>query len=111
MKIATRTVGRCKVLDCSGPLVLGPATAELRNSVREAVKGGTPKVVLNLKDVDYIDSSGIGEMISCFIHAKNQGVKLPLLNLNQKVHTLLVVAKLLVIFDVFDDEKKALEGC
>ncbi len=111
MKIATRTVGKCKILDCNGPLTLGPATAALRNAVREAIKDGASKIILNLKDVPYIDSSGIGEMISGFVHVRNQGGNLPLLNLNQKVHTLLVIAKLLVIFDIYDDEQKALEGC
>jgi anti-sigma B factor antagonist len=110
MKITTRAAGKCKILDCSGPITLGPATAALRNGIREAVKDGTAKVVLNLKDVPYIDSSGIGELISSHVHAKNQGCSLPLLNLDPKVHKLLVIAKLLVIFDIFDDEKKALEG-
>lgn len=111
MKITTRIIGKCKVLDCNGPITLGPATAALRNSIREAVKDGTSKMVLNLGDVPYIDSSGIGELISSHVHVKNQGGKLSLLNLDPKVHKLLVVAKLLVIFDIFDDEQKALEGC
>ena len=68
-------------------------------------------VVLNLGDVPYIDSAGIGELISGFVHVKNQGGKLPLLNLTKKINELLVIAKLLTIFDVFEDEAKALEGC
>jgi anti-sigma B factor antagonist len=110
MEITTRTGIKCKILDCSGRLTLGPATAALRKSVREAVQDGYSKVVLNLGDVSYIDSSGIGELISCYTHVKNQGGNLSLLNLTEKIHTLLVVTKLLVIFDVFDDEQKALEG-
>ena len=111
MEISIRRVGKCKILDCDGPITLGPATAALRNTVREAVKDGALKIILNLKEVPYIDSSGVGEMISCFVHVRNQGGNLPLLNLNQKVHRVLVIAKLLVIFDIFDDEQKALEGC
>jgi anti-anti-sigma factor len=111
MEIATRTVGKCKILDCKGKLVLGPATATLRQSIRNAVQDGTSKVVLNFAEVTQIDSSGIGEMISGYVHVKNQGGSLPLLNLNEKFHTLLVIAKLLAIFDVFDDEQKVLEGC
>ncbi len=111
MEITTRNVGKCKVLDCSGPITLGPATAALREAIREAVQDGTPKVVLNLGDVPYIDSAGIGELISGFVHAKNKGSRLPLLNLTKKINELLVIAKLLTVFEVFEDEAKALEGC
>ena len=111
MEISTRKVGKCKVLDCRGPITLGPATATLREAIREAVKDGTSRVVLNLGDVPYIDSSGIGELISGFIHAKNQRCRLPLLNLTKKISELLVIAKLLTIFEVYEDEGKALEGC
>ena len=68
MKITTRTVGKCKVLDCSGELILGPATAALRKSIREAVQDGTSKVVLNLGDVSQIDSSGFRELINSHLH-------------------------------------------
>jgi len=111
MKITIRTIGKCKVLDCSGPITLGPASLALRKAIREAVQGGTSKVVLNLNNVDYMDSIGIGELVSSYVHVKNQGSSLPLLNLDPKVHKLLAIANLLVIFDVFDDEQKALEGC
>jgi anti-sigma B factor antagonist len=111
MEISVRTVGKCKILDCKGKLTLGPATAVLRKTVRDAVKDGTSKLILNLADVTYIDSSGIGEMIGGYVHVKNLGGNMPLLNLDEKFHNLLVIAKLLVIFDVFDDEQKALEGC
>ena len=111
MEIKTRNAGKCKVLDCSGPITLGPATAALRKAIRDAVQDGTSKVVLNLGGVPYIDSGGIGELISNFVHIKNQGGNLVLLNLTEKIHKLLVIAKLIVIFDVFNDEQKALEGC
>jgi len=111
MEIGIRAVGKCKILDCKGKLVLGPATAALRKTIRDVVEDGTKKVVLNLGDVTYIDSSGIGEMISSYVHVKNAGGNMPLLNLNERFHKILVIAKLLAIFDVFDDEQKALEGC
>jgi anti-sigma B factor antagonist len=111
MEITTRSVGKCKVLDCSGPITLGPATATLRKAIREAVQDGTSRVVLNLSDVPYIDSAGIGELISGFVHVKNQGSSLPILGLTKKINELLVIAKLLTVFDVFEDEGKALEGC
>jgi anti-sigma B factor antagonist len=111
MEISTRKVGKCKVMDCRGAITLGPATAKLRDEIRNAVKDGTSRVVLNLGNVTYVDSAGIGELISGFIHVKNQGGKLALLNLTKKINELLVIAKLLTVFDVFEDETKALEGC
>ena len=111
MEILTRYVGKCKILDCSGSITLGPATAALRAAIREAVQDDTPTVVLNLGDVPYIDSAGIGELISGFVHAKNKGCRLPLLNLTKKINALLVIAKLTAIFEIFEDEAKAIEGC
>jgi len=111
MEITTRTVGKCNILDCSGKLILGPATATLREAIRKAFKDGVSRVVLNLAHVNYIDSSGIGEMISGYVHVKNLGGNMSLLKLNEKILKLLVIAKLLAIFDVFDDEGEALEGC
>lgn len=111
MEIKIRAVGKCKVLDCSGKLILGPATATLRRTIHEAALDGTSKIVLNLADVSQIDSSGIGEMISGYVHVTNLGGSMPLLNLNEKFHQLLIIAKLLAIFEVFDDEQKAFEGC
>jgi len=110
MEIATRTIGKCKVLDC-GPLTLGLATATLREAIREAVLDDTSKVILNLGNVPYIDSAALGEIISGYVHVKNKGGNLVLLNLDPKIHRLLVIAKLLVVFDIYDDEQKALEGC
>jgi anti-sigma B factor antagonist len=111
MEITMRVAGTCKILDCKGKLILGQPTAALRDAVRDAVQDGTLKVVLNLADVSYIDSSGIGEMISGYVHVKNLGGNLSLLSLKEKFHRLLIIAKLLAIFDVYDDEQKALEGC
>ena len=111
MEITIRIVGKCKILDCKGRLTLGPATAALRKTVREAVQDGTSKLVLNLAGVTYIDSSGIGEMISGYTHLKNLGGNMSLLNLNENNHKLLIIAKLHVIFDIFDDEQKAFKGC
>jgi anti-sigma B factor antagonist len=111
MEITTRTVGKCKVLDCHGQLSFGSSTTVLRQAIHEAVEDGTLKVSLNLADVSYLDSSGIDEMISGYVHVKQLGGNMSLLNLNEKFRKLLAVAKLLTIFDVFDDEKKALEGC
>ncbi len=111
MDITARKVGQCKVLDCSGELTLGPATAAVRKAVREAIQDGTKKLVLNLGKVTYIDSAGIGELISSYTHVKNQGGSLSLLNLTKKINTLLVITKLITVFETFEDEKSALAGC
>lgn len=111
MEIKTRNVGKCKILDCKGPITLGPDTAALRKAIRAAALDEPLKMVLNLGDVPYVDSSGIGELISGFVHVKNKGGRLVLLNLTKKINELLFIAKLLTVFDVYDDEKKALEGC
>ena len=110
MKITIAKIGKCKVIDC-GPLTLGPATAALREAIREAVRDGTSKVVLNLAKVNYIDSSGLGEIISGHFHVRNQGGNLVLLNVSKKIQKMLVRLRIVGIFDIYDNEQKALEGC
>jgi anti-sigma B factor antagonist len=107
MKIDTRTVGDVHVLDCSGKITLGEGTMAVRNTVREVLKKGGKKIVLNLADVNYIDSSGIGELVSSYTTVTNQGGQLKLLNLTKKIHELLAITKLLTVFQVFDDERTA----
>ena len=111
MNISARNIGSCVVLDCSGKITLGPGTMALRNAIRDAVKNGTKRIVLNLGDVSYIDSSGIGELVSSFTHASSQGSKLVLVNLTNKITELLSITKLITVFEVFKDEKSALVGC
>jgi anti-sigma B factor antagonist len=111
MEITARSVGNCIVLDCIGKLTLGPGTKAVRDAVRGALEGGPKKVVVNLARVDYIDSTGIGELVSCFAHAQGKGGRMVLLNLNPKVHQLLAIAKLHTVFEIFQEEKAALAGC
>jgi len=108
MKITTRTVGDVTILDCSGKITLGEGTMAVRNTVREVLKNGGRKIVLNLGDVNYIDSSGIGELVSTYTSVTNQGGKLVLLNLTKKIQELLAITKLLTVFQVHEDEHKAL---
>ncbi len=108
MKIDARTVGDVHILDCSGKITLGEGTMAVRNTVREILKNGGKKIVLNLKDVNYIDSSGIGELVSSYTTVTNQGGQLKLLNLTNKIHELLQITKLLTVFQVYSDEKAAL---
>jgi len=108
MKIETRTVGDVKVLDCSGKITLGEGTMVVRNTVRDILQNGGKKIILNLGDVSYIDSSGIGELVSTFTTVINQGGQLKLLNLTKKIHELLQITKLLTVFQVFDNENAAI---
>lgn len=110
MKIATRTVGEVQILDCSGKITLGEGTMAVRNSVREALKTGSKKIILNLGDVNYIDSSGIGELVSSYTTVTNQGGQLKLLHLTKKIQELLAITKLLTVFHVFEDEQTALSS-
>jgi len=108
MKIDVRTVGDVKVLDCSGKITLGEGTSSLRNSVKELVEGGSKKLLLNLADISYIDSSGIGELVGSYASAANRQSSLKLLKLTSKTHKLLAVAKLLTVFETFENEDEAL---
>jgi anti-sigma B factor antagonist len=110
MKIETRTVGDVHILDCSGKITLGEVTMAVRNSVRDVLKNGGKKIVLNLADVNYIDSSGIGELVSSYTTVTNQGGKLKLLSLTKKIQELLAITKLLTVFSVYDDEQQAISS-
>jgi len=108
MKIETRTIGDIRVLDCSGKITLGEGTMTVRNTVRDILKSDGKKIILNLGDVNYIDSSGIGELVSTYTTVTNSGGQLILLNLTKKIHELLAITKLLTVFQVFENEQAAL---
>jgi anti-sigma B factor antagonist len=108
VKISTRQVDGVTVLDMSGRITLGEGSVQLRDAVRDLLSKGQKHILLNLGDVNYIDSSGIGELVSAFTTAKNQGGELKLLNLTRKVHDLLQITKLYTVFDVKDDEASAI---
>ena len=110
MKISSRQVDGVTIVDCSGRITLGEGSVMLRDSVREMLAKGQKKIVLNLADVNYIDSSGIGELVSAFTTAKNQGGELKLLNLTKKVHDLLQITKLYTVFDVKEDGTAAVKA-
>ena len=107
MKLSTRQVDGVTIVDCSGRITLGEGSVQLRDAVRDLLSKGQKHILLNLGDVTYIDSSGIGELVSAFTTAKNQGGELKLLNLTRKVHDLLQITKLYTVFDVKDDEASA----
>ena len=108
MKIETRTVGDIQILDCSGKITLGEGTMAVRNTVRDILKNNGKKIILNLADVNYIDSSGIGELVSTYTTVTNNGGQLKLLSLTKKIQELLAITKLLTVFQVFNSESEAL---
>lgn len=108
MKASTRQVDGVTIIDLSGRITLGEGSVVLRDTIRDVVGQGNKKILLNLGDVTYIDSSGIGELVSAFTSVRNQGGELKLLNLTKKVHDLLQITKLYTVFDIKDDEAAAI---
>lgn len=107
IKVSTRHVDGVTILDLSGRITLGEGSVTLRDAIRDLLAKGDKSILLNLGDVSYIDSSGIGELVSAFTSVKNAGGELKLLNLTKKVHDLLQITKLYTVFDVKDDETSA----
>jgi len=110
LKINTREVGKVTILDIEGRIVLGDEIGDLRTAVRNLIGEGRKKIILNLAAVDYIDSSGVGELVGSFTTVRNAGGELKLLNLTQKVHDVLHVTKLYTVFDIKDDEFTAVKS-
>lgn len=110
LKTSTRAVDGVTVVDCSGRITLGEGSVVLRELVRELLAKGEKNILLNLGDVNYIDSSGIGELVSSFTTVKNAGGALKLLNLTKKVHDLLQITKLYTVFDVHENEVAAIQS-
>ncbi len=108
MKASTRQVDGVTVVDFSGRITLGEGSVVLRDTIRDLLSKGSKKILLNLGDVTYIDSSGIGELVSAFTTVRNGGGELKLLNLTKKVHDLLQITKLYTVFDIKDDEASAI---
>jgi anti-sigma B factor antagonist len=98
------------VVDVSGRITLGEGSSNLREGIRELLAKGHRKILLNLGEVSYIDSSGIGELVSAFTSSANQSAHLKLLNLTKRVRDLLQITKLYTVFEVFDDEAKAVRS-
>ncbi len=107
IKTSTRLVSSVVIVDTIGELRLGEGTDVVRHVVRELVDQGYKNILLNLRDVRHIDSSGVGELMSCFTSVRNQGGQLKLMNLSKNVHNLLQITKLYTIFEVEDDEPTA----
>jgi len=110
IKLNTRQVGDVSVVDVAGRITLGEGSSALRDTMREMVGKNQKKILLNLGDVSYIDSSGIGELVSGFTTVTNNGGQLKLLNLNKRVKDLLQITKLYTVFDVHEDEAAAIRS-
>ena len=110
VKLNTRQVGDVSVVDVAGRITLGEGSSALRETLREMVSNNQKKILLNLGDVSYIDSSGIGELVSGFTTVTNSGGQLKLLNLNKRVKDLLQITKLYTVFDVHEDEAHAIRA-
>ena len=110
MKASNRQVDGVAVVDMSGRITLGEGSVVLRDTIRDLVGKGQKKILLNLGDVTYIDSSGIGELVSAFTAVRREGGELKLLNLTKKVHDLLQITKLYTVFDIKDDEATAIKA-
>src|SRR5690349_8695864 len=110
LKASTRQSGNVTIIDLSGKIVLGDGSSLLRETVKDLAARGQKNLLLNLADVNYIDSSGLGTLVAAFTTVKGQQGQLKLLNLTSKVHDLLQITKLLTVFDVFTDEGTALKS-
>lgn len=108
LNITERQAGDVTVLDLNGKVTIGEGSVALRTTIRRLLGEGKNKILLNLGGVGYIDSSGIGELVSSFTAVNKEGGTLKLLNLTQKIQDLLAITKLLTVFDVFEDEGTAL---
>ena len=110
VKLTTRQVGDVTVIDLSGRITLGEGSSTLRDSLRELTAKGNKKILLNLSEVSYIDSSGIGELVSGFTSVSKADGTLKLLGLTKRVKDLLQITKLYTVFDVHEDEAHAIRS-
>jgi len=110
VNLSTRQVGDVSVVDVAGRITLGEGSSALRDALRGLVSNGRKKILLNLGEVSYIDSSGIGELVSGFTTVTNNGGQLKLLNLAKRVKDLLQITKLYTVFEVHEDEAEAVRS-
>ena len=107
MKIEERAVEGVTILDLQGKMLIGEGDELLREKINSLVENGTEKIVLNLGDVPYVDSAGLGEIVRCYTTVSRKNGELKLLNLTKRIHDLLSITKLLTVFDTYDTESEA----
>ena len=110
VKLTSRQVGDVTVVDAAGRITLGEGASTFREKIRELVNNNSKKILLNLGDVTYIDSSGIGELVSGFTTVTNSGGQLKLVGLSKRVKDLLQITKLYTVFEAFEDEAQAVRS-
>ena len=110
LNINIRETAEAVILDLSGRITLGEPLAELRDSIREALAGDRKSILLNLADVSYIDSSGLGQLISSYATTTSRGGQMKLLKLQKRVNDLMQVTKLLTVFETYTSEEAALRS-
>ena len=109
-KVKVRTAGEVAILDLAGRITLGDGSGMVRNSIKELVAGGTRKILLNLHDVTYMDSAGLGDLVGSYASVTNLGGQIKLLHPQGKVSDMLTVTKLYTIFNSYTDEDEALRS-
>ena len=110
VKLTTRQVGDVTVIDASGRITLGEGSTAFREKIKELVAAGNKKILINMGEISYIDSSGIGELVSGFTTVTNHGGMLKLLNLSKRVKDLLQITKLYTVFEAYEDEAAAIRS-
>jgi anti-sigma B factor antagonist len=110
MKIVERQVGDVIILDIQGKILIGEGDDALREAVTRLVESGTKKILLNLAEVPYVDSAGLGEIVRCYTTVSKQGGRLKLINLTRKIQDLLAITKLLTVFETYDSEDEGVRS-
>ncbi|HEV2665796.1 MAG TPA: STAS domain-containing protein [Blastocatellia bacterium] len=110
LEIRERDVGDVVILEMFGRITIGEGSKDLKDAVDKLLNSGRNKIVLNLGGVSYVDSSGIGELVSRYTTTKNAGGRLKLLNPTKKIKDLLMITKLLTVFEIYEDEQTALDS-
>jgi len=110
MKIVERQVGDVLILDLHGKIMIGEGDDALREAITRLVDGGSTRIVLNLAEVPYVDSAGLGEIVRCYTTVSRKGGRLKLLHLTKKIKDLLAITKLLTVFETYDSEDEAVKS-
>ncbi len=110
MTTSTRQAGDVTIVDISGRIVLGEESAALRELVCDLLSKGQKQILFNLGDVHYIDSAGLGHLVSAFTSVRKREGELKLLNLTNKVHDVMQITRLYTVFDIMDDEAAAVKS-
>jgi anti-sigma B factor antagonist len=110
LTITERPVESILILDLKGNIRIGEDSTRIHDTLRQVLARGEKRILLNLAEVSYIDSSGLGELVAGYATCRREGADLKLLHLTQRVRELMVITKLLIVFDVFDDEQEAIKS-